>query len=271
MKRFYVLLIIIGILVMLKPINSIIKDSISNIMFRGNVVTGIVATDNGDGSYDVFISESDRAYPKIFTLSRNPDLAVGNKVRILYKNGCKELPIILPPTTGVQTGLFESCVTTDPSMWMWIDAPNKKMMQSFIAISNHGVNRVSIIIGKRNTNNLGTITLGIYSVNESGYPTGDVLTTGTINGNSLGLWSETEVFVDFTVTEISIIKDIKYAIVISSDAYGYEQYLEWGAANTDISHYIDIYPEGNFDRYNGTSWDYPAYALQDGQFKIYRD
>jgi len=82
---------------MLKPINSIIKDSIGNIMFRGNVVTGIVATDNGDGSYDVFISESDRAYPKIFTLSRNPDLAIGDKVRILYKNGCKELPIILPP------------------------------------------------------------------------------------------------------------------------------------------------------------------------------
>jgi len=82
---------------MLKPINSIIKDSIGNIMFRGNVVTGIVATDNGNGSYDVFISESDRAYPKIFTLSRNPDLAVGDKVRILYKNGCKELPIILPP------------------------------------------------------------------------------------------------------------------------------------------------------------------------------
>jgi len=82
---------------MLKPINSIIKDSIGNIMFRGNVVTGTVATDNGDGSYDVFISESDKAYPKIFTLSRNPDLAVGDKVRILYKNGCKELPIILPP------------------------------------------------------------------------------------------------------------------------------------------------------------------------------
>jgi len=97
MKRFYIILIIIGVLVMLKPINSIIKDSINNIMFRGNVVTGIVATDNGDGSYDVFISESDRAYPKIFTLSRNPDLAIGDKVRILYKNGCKELPIILPP------------------------------------------------------------------------------------------------------------------------------------------------------------------------------
>lgn len=84
---------------MLKPINSIIKDSIGNIMFRGNVVTGTIAVDNGDGSYDVFISESDVAYPKIFTLSANPNLAVGDKVRILYMNGCKELPIILPPVS----------------------------------------------------------------------------------------------------------------------------------------------------------------------------
>ena len=86
---------------MLKPINSIIKDSIGNIIYRGNVVTGTVAVDNGDGSYDVFISESDRAYPKIFTLSANPDLAVEDKVRILYQNGCKELPIILPPVTTI--------------------------------------------------------------------------------------------------------------------------------------------------------------------------
>jgi len=99
MKKLWILLIFIGVLIMFKPINSIIQDSIGNIIYRGNVVTGIVATDNGDKSYDVFISESDRAYPHIFTLSANPNLAVGDKVRILYKNGCKELPIILPPTT----------------------------------------------------------------------------------------------------------------------------------------------------------------------------
>ena len=93
---------------MFKPINSIIKDSIGNIIYRGNVVTGTVAVDNGDGSYDVFISESDRAYPKIFTLSANPDLAVGDKVRILYMNGCKELPIILPPVTIAITGEWVS-------------------------------------------------------------------------------------------------------------------------------------------------------------------
>jgi len=98
---------------MLKPISAIIKDSIGNIIFRGNVVTGIVATDNGDKSYDVFISESDKAYPKIFTLSRNPDLAVGDKVRILYKNGCKELPIILPPVTMVAGDLIICCFETN--------------------------------------------------------------------------------------------------------------------------------------------------------------
>jgi len=101
MKKLWILLIIIGVLIMFKPINSIIKDSIGNIIYRGNVVTGIVATDNGDKSYDVFISESEKAYPHIFTLSANPNLAVGDKVRILYKNGCKELPIILPPTIAI--------------------------------------------------------------------------------------------------------------------------------------------------------------------------
>ena len=99
MKKFIlIILIVLGVLIMLKPVSAIIKDSIGNIMYRGNVVTGIVAKDNGNKSYDCYISESEVAYPKIFTLSANPNLAVGDKVRILYKNGCKELPIILPPT-----------------------------------------------------------------------------------------------------------------------------------------------------------------------------
>ena len=88
---------------MLRPINSIIRDNVGNIIHRGFVVTGEVAVDNGDGSYDVYIAEEAKAYPKIFTLARNPDLAVGDTVRILYKNGCKELPIILPPVKPTVT------------------------------------------------------------------------------------------------------------------------------------------------------------------------
>ena len=88
---------------MLRPITEIIRNNVGNIIHRGFVVTGEIAKDNGDGSYDVFISEEAKEYPKIFTLSRNPDLVIGDKVRILYKNGCKELPIILPPIAGGKT------------------------------------------------------------------------------------------------------------------------------------------------------------------------
>ena len=88
---------------MLRPINAIIRNNVGNIIHRGIVVTGEVAVDNGDGSYDVYIAGEAKAYPKIFTLARNPDLAVEDKVRILYKNGCKELPIILPPVKPTVT------------------------------------------------------------------------------------------------------------------------------------------------------------------------
>lgn len=82
---------------MLRPINAIIKDNVGNIIHRGFVVTGEVTKDNGNKSYDVKIAGEEKEYPRIFTLARNPDLAIGDTVRILYKNGCKELPIILPP------------------------------------------------------------------------------------------------------------------------------------------------------------------------------
>ncbi len=97
-KYLFIILVILGVLLMLKPVSALIKNSTENIIYRGNIVTGIVATDNGNKSYDCYISESEYAYPKIFTLSRNPQLEVGDKVRILYQNGNKELPIILPPT-----------------------------------------------------------------------------------------------------------------------------------------------------------------------------
>jgi len=98
MKKIILILVLIGV-IMLNPARAIVQNSVGNIIYRGNVVTGTVAKDNGNGSYDVYIGESDVAYPKIFTLSRNPDLEVGDKVRILYENGNKEMPIILPPTT----------------------------------------------------------------------------------------------------------------------------------------------------------------------------
>ena len=261
MKKIYILLIIIGVLIMLKPINTIIKDSIGNIVFRGNVVTGIIATNHSDGSYDVFISESDKAYPKVRTLSQNPDLAVGDKVRILYKDGCRELPIILPPVKSTVLTLYEKSTGTAPSSWPYINIINKKMMQSFMAISDHNIDKISIIIGKRNATNLGTITLGIYVVDGSGLPTGSALTSGTVDGNTIPDWGS-EIFVDFIVTQISIINGTQYAIQIICDAFEATQHLEWGLAT-------DIYVNGKFDRYNGSTWENYNSGNSDGRFRIY--
>lgn len=99
---------------MLRPINAIIKDSVGNIIHRGFVVTGEVTKDNGNKSYDVKIAGEEKEYPRIFTLARNPDLAVGDKVRILYKNGCKELPIILPPVKPTAVGNIYVTYETGP-------------------------------------------------------------------------------------------------------------------------------------------------------------
>lgn len=40
-------------------------DTINNIKYRNNVVTGVVAVDNGNNTYDCYISGADVAYPNI--------------------------------------------------------------------------------------------------------------------------------------------------------------------------------------------------------------
>lgn len=97
MKKLLFIFLIIGALIMLRPINEIIRSNVGNIIHRLSVVTGEVAADNGDGSYDVFIAGDPKIYPRIFTLARDPDIAIGDTVRILYKNGDKNNPIIWPP------------------------------------------------------------------------------------------------------------------------------------------------------------------------------
>lgn len=86
---------------LLKPIHEIVKNIVGNIVYRGDIVTGIITADNEDKSYAVEISESGKSRPKIFTLSPNPDLKVGDKARVLYRGGNKEDPILLAPTKPI--------------------------------------------------------------------------------------------------------------------------------------------------------------------------
>ena len=127
---------------MLRPINAIIKDNVGNIIHRGFVVTGEVAKDNGDGSYDVFIAGEAKEYPRVFTLARNPDLEVGDKVRILYKNGCKELPIILPPVKPTVIPRRYVLIVTGPNELQLFDMDGNLINQ--IAVSGWSYSGCSI-------------------------------------------------------------------------------------------------------------------------------
>lgn len=222
-------IILIGVLIMLKPINSIIKDSLGNILFRGNVVTGIVDTDNGNGSYDVFISQSEEAYPNIFTLATNPDIAVGDKVRILYKNGCKELPIILPPTiTGLQ--LFENQQTTSVA-WATINRPYIQKGEHFIAESNHTIEKIALYLLKYNGSVTGTAYIDIYNADGNGFPTGAILSTidfdtSLLPDKATGLdWDWTEYMLD---TPINIVSGSEIVIVVRFPDGLYSNAIYWG-------------------------------------------
>jgi len=254
MKKFILIIILLGVLFMLKPVSAIIKDSIANIMYRGNVVTGTVAVVNGDGSYDVFISESDRAYPKIFTLSANPDLAVGDKVRILYKGGCKELPIILPPTTtGIS--LFESQLVYQEGEYMnaygatWI-------AYFFQAESSHTVEKIALLLNKEYEP--GIITAAIYPNEGSGNfkPVigGGALTSGTTDGDTLPSELEAPEWREIEVTPYSLVSGTWYSIVLSA-TLGWK--VNWFGTNENIL--PDQWRHISTD--NGANW----YA---GQFEL---
>lgn len=161
-----IILIIFGVLIMLKPVHAIIKDSVNNIVYRGNVVTGTVAVDNGNGSYDVFIGESAEAYPNIFTLAENPDLSVGDKVRILYENGNKELPIILPPRAATVTAAgYFALIVTDPDEIRLYDGDGTLLKQK--PVSGWAYSQCGITMDSQGNiyTNEGTTLLKKYDIN----------------------------------------------------------------------------------------------------------
>jgi len=80
---------------MLNYPKSIIDNTVGNIKYRNNVVTGVVAADNGNNTYDVFINSEDVAFPNIPTTILEPVFTTGEAVEILMEYGSKEMPIII--------------------------------------------------------------------------------------------------------------------------------------------------------------------------------
>ena len=75
--------------------DNILDSTIGNIRHRNNIVTGVVATDNGNGTYDVYIAGADVPYPNVPTTLPEPDFSVDDPVEIAIEYGNKEMPIII--------------------------------------------------------------------------------------------------------------------------------------------------------------------------------
>jgi len=239
---------------MLSPVNSIIKNAIGDIIYRGNVVTGIVATDNGNGSYDCYISESDVAYPKIFTLSRNPNLEVGDKVRILYKGGNKELPIILPPIAPSVLTLFENQPIKSFS-YPSINLSTYYLGQHFTVESNHSVSRIDISLEKGGETQTGTAILDLYIADENGYPTGGILATADIDTSLLNWWSGEgdSTWIELTLdTSVDLVSGNEMVIVLRFPTASTTKEVIW-AQSVSFSNLI-LSGRGIYSEDSGSTW-----------------
>jgi len=75
--------------------DSIGKNIIRQIKYRGTIRTGEVIADNGDGTYDVKIALSDETYPNVETIHYDMVFNVGEIAVIGFEYGSKELPKII--------------------------------------------------------------------------------------------------------------------------------------------------------------------------------
>ena len=111
-----ILLFIVGGLIMLRPVDTFMKNIVGDIMYRRNLNIGIVKVVNADKSFNVEIAESGKIHKNIFTLSPDPDLAVDDKVRILYNGGNIDDPILLAPTKPtLVVSVYYALITTTPN------------------------------------------------------------------------------------------------------------------------------------------------------------
>ena len=104
MKKYLIVLMILFILmgvfsmdILGRSITDIQRRMVGQTNYRINVVKGVVATININGTYGCYIAGESVVYPNIPTFSRNPKLQIGDQVTIEFINGCRETPVILAP------------------------------------------------------------------------------------------------------------------------------------------------------------------------------
>ncbi len=144
-------------------------DTINHIKYKNNVVTGVIATDNGNGTYDVYIAGADVAYPNVPTTMPEPDFSIDDPVEIAIEYGNKEMPILIGHAKKIVQEFVEDVINVLVST---LDA------YSIAATSCYFEGRVGDIEGYENV-----IRRGFYYGTSTGYGS-DIYSTGSFAAGS---------------------------------------------------------------------------------------
>jgi len=121
--------------------------------------------------------------------------------------------------------------------------PHTWYAQTFTASSNYTLSSVELCLYRAPTQLPGIVTASIYAVDGSGHPTGDVLCSGTIDGDTLPTSYAARVWEEFVLdTPIILASGTKYAIALKT--------TEGGDANDAVtwSGTLDVYTGGNAEK-----------------------
>ena len=281
MKKYFIVFIILFILmgvfsmdILGRSINDIQRRMVGQTNYRINVVKGVVATVNINGTFGCYIAGETVIYPNIPTFSRDPKLQIGDKVTIEFINGCRETPAILAPedirerpdTTEIYK-LFEYCLAEGATVFAYFYTNAWWRGQTFLTTSTHTINYVDLLLARRYDASIpGVIYIEIRKATAGDIPTGPILTSGETNGNTLpsaraGI-GPTREWRRIDLTEYNLENATKYVITL---------HLIGGSNINAVGIWIkslNPYPDGKsiYSTTGGISWSTTTY---DGGFKIY--
>lgn len=140
--------------------------------------------------------------------------------------------------------------------------------QSFTPSITHILTKVSIFCYKVvSGGEVGDLTIGIYLTDEDGYPTGSVLCSGSISGDSItsdsgGEWKEVTLNTPYILEAT-----VQYAIVIDARSGSATAKIVWKVDS--VGSYVNGVFSTSAD--SGSSWTGSPGEEYDGTFKEYGD
>ena len=272
MKKYIIVLMILFILmgvfsmdILGRSIKNIQDRMTGQVKYRINVVKGIVESENINKTYNCYIAGESVVYPSIPTFSRNPKLQPGDEVTIEFINGCRETPCILAPedirevpdTTLPGINLYENQLIYVNTSYSNLANADHRIGMPILAISDHNVSQIHVFCKRFGTP--GIVNINIYAADVNKKPTGPVLSSGSFDGDTLGVIGAWK---DIDVTPFAFLNGDWYVIVFDVPGAGAWHYFRWYGT------FANVYPNavGVYSNNAGATW---SYLTIDYSFKIY--